>query len=297
MQWFLERLGKVHLLAFALWAIPLLAQRAPPEPVEPQSIQSPSGHWVCSIDPSDIYGRGPAQYRVEKDGVVVWSEEKPFTLFEAGMTDDGQLAGYAYTQGEVGFPIDRDGHRYGDFRVVMIGSRGEIRLNEATKREGSLFLHADPNPKACGLIVDGANDRLVVRVEDEDLNKHQENWWVYSFSSAGQTGRNKRPAMMGAAPVRGTPLTLLQFWEYSEPDQGVRFALEDLARREVWALDLPRDYNHRDDDEAAQQAVDKVGARGAVLDMSQSNRFEILSLSRSQRLVFEVKPDVSQPTG
>jgi hypothetical protein len=78
-----------------LLACPAAAQFAPPTIVDPATYRSRSGKFVLEVDPSHIYGAGPANYRLSRAGRAVWSGERPFTLVHAEVADDGTTAGYA----------------------------------------------------------------------------------------------------------------------------------------------------------------------------------------------------------
>jgi hypothetical protein len=97
----------VALFALLLGTLPAAASFDVPRTISPATYQSPSGAFVCEVDPSDIYGRGPAHYRLRQKGAVVWEGQKPFTLVQAGATEDGVVAGYGYTYGENGFSGDQ----------------------------------------------------------------------------------------------------------------------------------------------------------------------------------------------
>src|SRR5687767_10030327 len=65
----------------------------------PREYASPSGRITLFVDPSSREGAGEATYVLRKDGTIVWSGERPFTLWEAAVGDDGTVGGYAYTLG------------------------------------------------------------------------------------------------------------------------------------------------------------------------------------------------------
>lgn len=154
------------------------------EPVlNPATYHSPDGRYRIDVNPSDRYGRGEASYRLTEEGEVLWTATLPFTLYEAAVTDDGFAAGYAYSFGLYG--MSGEGYRagVGDFRVVVIDRTGTLVLHEIIKREPSRYLHALPGPVGKGLIVDGPNERLVVRVADPDESDRREWWWNYTLST------------------------------------------------------------------------------------------------------------------
>ncbi len=101
--------------------------------LNPQSYASPSSEYALFVDPSDLHGRGKAAYKLTRDGQEVWSAEKPYTLQEAVVADDGSVAGYAYSHGWAGFAEAGYAAGMGDFRIVIVDPRGRERLDQATK--------------------------------------------------------------------------------------------------------------------------------------------------------------------
>jgi hypothetical protein len=154
-----------------------------PPILNPTKYASPSGKFVCEVDPSDLYGRGEGNYRITRDGELVWQGAKPFTLYEAGITDDGIVAGYAYTHGLEGFSRRSSSAGEGMFHTILMRSNGELILNEAVMRKASRFLHELPNPCAKGLLVDATNDLFVVRLSNPDPNRRAEILQGYRLST------------------------------------------------------------------------------------------------------------------
>ncbi len=228
------------------------ARQAPPEVLDPKTYTSPSGQFKLVVDPSDMNGAGSATYRLKRDGREVWSASKPFTLWDACVTDEGVVGGYAYSKG---FDAFRD---YGDFRVAIIESDGRVRMDQVTKREGSHFLHTPPNPIGVGMLMDPANDRLIIRIENADPNLNGESWSVYRISTGTLLATfhpfelmpDSKP-MHSSIPwkdigqvglVAKTPLTLV-YWRCNDSQRrerlGSRFTLIDVDGSPVWTLDLP----------------------------------------------------------
>ena len=137
--------------------------------MNPKFYTSPSEEYKIHVDPSDIYGRNEAAYRLTKNGAEVWSKTLPITVLEATVTDEGVVAGYGYSNGTDGFGTDDADRTLGTFNVLIVDSTGEIRCNDSKARESSRFLHTQPNPLARGVIGDSGNDRFVVRVADPDV--------------------------------------------------------------------------------------------------------------------------------
>lgn len=265
--------------------------------LNPKDYCSPSGEFSLKIDPSDKYGRHKASYRVTQNGKVIWSHEFPFTLWEAGITDRGVVAGCAYTQGPTGI-----GGIEGEFIVAIVDPDGNIRLKETTKRQPSEFIHYYPNPIAEGLILDEANDRLVVRVADPSPGRRVETWWVYRLSAGAEIARlqprilmaNPEPArfIIDAKPVAGTPLTLLHWWRYDDRKErtvGARFTLVDLEAKPVWSLDLVKDYEVPENEAAEDKLRDFISDQGALLRVDERRRFDLYFAADSQRVTFSLK--------
>jgi len=263
--------------------------------VNPSTYRSPSGKFVLKMEPSDLYGRGEADYRLTSGGSVVWEGKKPFTLREVGVADDGSVAGYAYTHGEEGFS-EKARRDMGQFIVAIIGPTGAVRLKETVHREMSRFPDDLPNPLARGVLMDQANNLFVVRLRDADLNRGRESWWMYELASGKALGRRALTAEdtdtaspIRAVPVNGTPLILVEYWRWQPPDMNARFALLDHSLKEVWSTTWRRDYNIDGGEEAQDQLRDRILAEGAIMDTSGSNQFELFSANTSERVTFVVR--------
>jgi hypothetical protein len=277
------------------------AQEAPPPTLNPKKYASPSGRYLLFVNPSDLFGRGQAAYGLTREGREVWSAEKPYTLWDACVGDDGLVTGYAYSHGWRGFSEAGIEGGMGDFRVVIIDPGGKERLEQVTKRQESNFFHTPPNPLASGLVMDAANDRLVVRVHDTDLNRGAEVWWVYQLSTGKELEKARpkelmadpRPArsLMDAKPVKGTPLTLVHWWRFdfeNERKRGARFTLIGQDGKAVWSLDLPADYESGGDQNADERLMASVRRSGAILGTDHGGEFELRFVKDGQRVKFAV---------
>lgn len=158
------------LILTSLRVTPAQGQFGGSEVLNPKVYHAPGGKFSLTVDPSDRCARGAATYHCQENGQAKWSVTLPFTLWDAGITDEGLVGGYSYTEGYAGI---RD---TGDFVVAILSPKGEILLKETTPRETSRFPHDYSDPKARGLIVDGPNDRMVLRISDPDVNRAQETW-------------------------------------------------------------------------------------------------------------------------
>jgi hypothetical protein len=280
---------------------------APPPTLNPKQYNSPSGRYSLFVNPSDLHGRNGGSYRLTRDGLEVWSGSRPYTLWQAFVTDLGVTGGYAYSHGWRGFSDAGFKAGAGDFRVVIIDEHGKERLDQVTKREESRFLHTPPNPLATGLFVDAANDRMVVRVDDADADRRGEVWWTYHVSS-GKPLATLRPNeqvpdpdpaayIIDAKPVAGTPLTLVHWWRHRFDEQGrvgARFALIGLDGKPVWSSELPDDYSVPGDRVAEDRLMIKITQKGAILRTDQAGRYDLWYVRDARQVTFAV---ARGPTG
>jgi hypothetical protein len=279
------------------------AQSMPPV-VNPRMYRAPAGRYELTIDPSEVYGCGPASYCLRFADRERWSETLPFTLCEAAVTDAGQVVGYGYSRSPAGFPSHGVDRGPGDFIVVILDANGATRLKETVKRQQSNFLHQWPNPLADGLIVDAANDRAIVRVADPDVNRAHESWWIYRLSTATAEAKiapaelmpDSEPArsILGARPIPGTPLILVHWWRYDlrnwqTATAGARFTLVDVNLKPVWSLELPKDYAVPGNEKAADELRDFIGEHGAILKSEIRGRFDLYFAADAKRVTFAVQ--------
>lgn len=289
-------------------ARPASAQRLPK--LDPATYVSPTGAYRLLVDPGTEYGQGPARYRLTRGGDVVWEGDRSFTCWQAAVGDDGVVAGYAYSNGLAGFPMEkqRDSTKEedwtGDFRVVLLAADGTTRFEEITRRTHSRIIHALPIPQAKGLFLDPANERLVVRMADDDLNQRVSTWRVYRLSDgkrlADQMPRKQlRDAPQfcddfDARPVAGTQLTLVHWWLFGE-EPGGKFTLLLPDGRVTWTLNLPGDYSVPDNQQAEWKLRDDIEKRGAILSTDQRTQFDLWHVRDRQRVTYRVRPRDGKP--
>ncbi|HEY4258696.1 MAG TPA: hypothetical protein VGM98_00995, partial [Schlesneria sp.] len=272
------------------------AQLAIIEVLNPKTYRAPAGQYSLTVDPSDRHGCGEATYRFQENGQDLWSTTLPFTLWDAGVTDKGTIAGYAYTRGRsgVGEP--------GEFVVVVMDRQGKILRNDVTKRQSSRFIHGPTDPIARGLMLDEPNDRLVVRVSDPDLNRGWESWWIYRLSTATaveklvpaslMTNAESANGILVAKPVPGTALTLVHWWRQDMKKGrrvGARFTLAGLDAKPVWELELPDDYSVRGDSNHQDKLQNLIQRHGGILRCDETGRFDLLFAAKSLRVTFAVQ--------
>ena len=281
------------------------ASRTPMPPFNPATHISQSGEYSLHIIPSDSKGRWSAKYEMKGKGKILWSEERPYTLWEARVSNRGETAGYSYSQGLEGW--GKPGERgKGEMWIVILNPDGGTRWLEKHPRKGSFFLDTDPDPKAAGLILDESNDRVAFRIADPDVNSALESWWIYQLSTGApllhvqprtlMANREARFWIRSAQPIAGTPLLLLHWYRYRNPpvENGARFSVVDWEARLIWFLDFPQDYMV-ESDESKQDALHReLYQKGAILRTDQSGRFEVRSYREGKRLSFSVE---KQPDG
>jgi hypothetical protein len=294
------------LMAFVLGSISRqsLAQ-SPPPMLNPNTYASPCGKYSLFVNPSDMFGRGKADYKMSLDGREVWSGEKPYTLWDAKVTDDGCVLGYSYSFGKRGLSEAGWKAGPGDFQVVILDPLGRERFEQLAKRERSRFLHDDSaNPEAAGLILDSANDRMILRVRDADINRGEESWWTYRIST-GKALETFRPKefmaasnpLMGLTDVKlvsGTPLALLQWRRFdfeNERKWGVCFSVVGQDGKPVWTLELPTDHDTGDDEKAEELLKASLNRNGGILKCDEIGRFELRIVKDEQRVTFGVTSD------
>jgi len=79
------------------------AMEGPPPILNLTTYASVSGEYTLSVNPTDLHGRGHADYRFAEQREGLWTNRLPFTLWEAGIANSGHIGGYAYSHGWRGF--------------------------------------------------------------------------------------------------------------------------------------------------------------------------------------------------
>jgi hypothetical protein len=253
-----------------------------PPILDRRSYSSNSGRFALLVDPTDIYGAGAASYALTEKGEEVWRRQQPFTLWDARVTDDGTVVGYAYSTG-LGA---RKGN--GNLHVVALSPRGVIQMDDLIPRENSPTSETPPVPYAAGLLLDVENDRFVLRVAGRTSNDRVETWWEYRLSTKRRE-RVFRPAeefkqsnvpnrafhqreIVAADAVRGTRLVLVH-WQHRDRDlRGISsvFELIDARGKRQWSIELPH--------------------RSAIFCSSEGDaQFSLMDAGTSERVRFAVR--------
>jgi len=256
---------------------------------------SPSGEYTLRVEARDDYLRTSARYTLMSKGKEVWSGEKPYTLREMTVTDDGRVAGLAYRVAARRSPDGRNRKQY--LHVVILDRTGKEILNDVVERKPGPKVDAgyvQYVPFAEQILVDPDNDRVIVRGRDDDTpgDIRLDFWWIYRLST-GETLKRFRPVtgLFDLMPVYrtvriglvpGTDLVLIH-WFLSVG--GARFTLVAPEGNEVWSLDLEDDY-------AALPETTRSDLRPfltrnpAVLSLGPQGRFELRFFASNQRVTF-----------
>lgn len=278
------------------------ASRLPEPPLHPKTYHSPSGEFSMFVNPSDRQGRGSAEYRLLQGSREVWHGERPFTLRDVRVLDDGTAAGYGYTLGPEGWGgASRDD--YGEFVVAIFDPQGKVRLKEAVRRGygESVFEDQYPQPEAQGLVVDSENDRLIVLVADADINRQNTAWQQYRLSTGKSLGTihpkqniadsDRLHWSHAPRPIPGIPLTLVQWYrsEWEPHLKGTHFAVVDMEGKPVWQLALRDDYSIPGDEKAEERLFKWFRANSAILSVEAGGRFDLYFAKERQRVSFVVQ--------
>jgi hypothetical protein len=260
--------------------------------LDPATHVSPSGRFVLSVEPGAKDGSGPADYRLARDGETVWKRRLPVSLWDAAVTDNGRVAGYAY---EGGVSTGRHGMEFRGLQLVVLAPDGEV-LNAVSWREGRadwIFSGWGDCPPVTGLFVDQAADRVVFRVHRV---RAPVVWWTYSLETGAWTGdvvpecsvlpRDRDE--LDAIPVPGTPLTLVHwhFRGFGRLDAGLGLVGRDGA--EVWMLRIQNEYTGLGEDWEERVAA---GPEQVALE---PGGFSFVSYASSSRRTFVVTRDESE---
>lgn len=266
--------------------------------LQPCKYKSPDGRWSLAVNPTHRDGSGPGEYVLAHDGKPVWSGEKPWTFWNAAVTDEGFVAGYSYSQGGL------EMFAKGEFHVVILASDGTVKLDEAHAREPSRYEHGSPNPRANGLLLLPGSKRVVFRIADADLNRCSEEWWCFqlpdakevfrrrpreSFPSAAlhsaATQKDEEPSLSlhAAQEVPGTALILIEWSLFDYPSIGLAISLHDAELQCCWNALFPRELN--DPDEGREERTSRFAYEHGTLLPSPTAATFAIGLPHSQTCI------------
>jgi hypothetical protein len=271
------------------------SRRGPDAILQPATYRSPDGHWTLDVDPSRRDGGGAGVYAVKNDGQLAWSGGRPWTFWDATVTNGGFVGGYAYTGGV--------GRSDGDFHIVVVSPRGEVRAEERVPRKSSRVIDGGPLPTGSSIVYLEAAERLIFRFFDDDEKNPGEQWIGYQLPDAKEVFRKRPQAQLEPSkaslyrpviqPVRGTPLFVAQWERYdfggASSHQGAHFGLFDADADLVWQLVRPDDWD-LGDETATDRLQDRMREGAGLLEVSAPRQFALWAPASHERLEFEVKP-------
>lgn len=277
--------------------------------LNPKTYTSPSGQYELFVDPSVMDGSGPANYRLSRDGKEVWAGKRPFSLWEARVTDSGAVAGYAYEGG-----VTTPGHHgvgYSGLSIVILAPDGRELLHDPASSHDAevsknLWAGSD-GPDVRGILVDPEGDRFVVSIPLAG-NKPSIIWWTYRLSTGEKIGDlvPDHPEAAGqgfqrnifAEFVPGTSLTLAHWYIFGYSDKkqsdGAALSLLDTNGNEIWRLDLPGEYDNLGEDWDWYWDMVEPGIEQAAVG---KRSFSFRSHSLSSQLTFVVEADDEADSG
>ena len=278
-----------------------LASGGPPPVLNPYDRTSRSGECELQVNPSDWLGRGPADYRFAKNGVTVWTNHYPFTLWDCEVADSGHVAGFAYSLGEDG--LSEEGYLAGPgtFSVVILSPSGQVLTQETFPRTRSVMVQRPPDPFSEGVLLVASANRAIVSVPDADLHRGVDEWWVYDLLS-GKRAETLRPLtqmsakgagwmILTAEVLPGTPLILMHWVKRDEHDRrGGVYALVDVTAKPVWSLTLDADYSFPDNENRENDVWLPLRGKGGILSVTTNRTFDLLHVKAGQRVAYAAEP-------
>jgi len=302
------------LAAAAPLAQPALGQRMGRWTLDPKTYTSSSGEFALQVDPSTIYGQGEGSYVFTRGGKPAWEKKLPFTLWDAQVTDDGVIAGYAYSGGQENYVPEGE---EGRLHMVVLDADGALRMNEVLPRRGVFSCTSTVDRNVTGFMVDPENDRFIVRCREGGWASSTEAWRVFRLSTGAlidefefahpKEGARENWFVLATQPVKGTPLVLVS-WKYNKWDEtgnqlqgsGGRFALIDPGGGMVWEHDVPGGYpepyasgldGERDAAEIKRlrMLAQEINRNGAILPCAAPRQFKLWLVREGQCVTFGVE--------
>ncbi len=167
-----------------------------------QAFYSPSKHWVLRVQASESSGSAAAQYTMEHMGKQAWQTTFPYCLDTAQVTNDGVIAGWAYSAGRSGLQGGADAARGWMYLVVV--DHGKVLWSEQTARYGSGFFDRDPLPTCRMACSDSVSKRFIFVVQGQDYKLWGDEWIAVSL--AGDTMRSSTKPGRGLTDQAGMVL-------------------------------------------------------------------------------------------
>ncbi len=229
--------------------------------VNPARYQSASGTYEFFVEPSEKDGNGPAKYRLVCNGKDVWADERPFTLWQAAVTDTGTVVGYSYEGGvtggfkgepEIGVVSTRT---HAGLHAYIFGADGKRILRDRIAATRSRNNAGTDSEAVSGILVDAVSDRFLVQFHHSMFNSPPL-WVSYGLTTGDKLGsfhvaipKHKDYdylQVMRTELIPGTPLVVIHWSALSRSGGGVAgtaaLSVVTLEGEEVWSMFLPGEY-------------------------------------------------------
>ncbi|MFO0830597.1 MAG: hypothetical protein U0637_02015 [Phycisphaerales bacterium] len=283
--------------------------------LDPKTYTSPGGHYTLRVNPSNPNGAGSGSYVFSHDGRQAWAGDKPFTLWDAVITDSGVVCGYAYDTGLDGWC---GGNDHGcPLSAIIIDANGDPVMKEERPRSLPKTAIIDPTPPPSptvdGILVHEPSGTFILRL-DGGHDERRESWAKFSLVRGGHSpdifpdqpshGQYGFHRAHRCELVPGTPLVFVQWFTSDLPDdnakpgrgrtQGAVLSLLNMDGKEVWRLDVPGEYDGLGDRWSDYWDLTRVGiVQSGVADRS----FWFHSYSLKARVQFVLREDAGAPSG
>ncbi len=251
--------------------------------LQPGEFASPSDEFVLFVDPSHRDGAGPASYRMRRGDEVLWERELPITLWTPSVTNDGRVAGFAYSTG-YGNHIDD-----GILHLVVLAPSGAVLVDEQIERRGTFAMGADPVPVGARTVFVEEHDVVLMQTADAGFGKGLP-WKRFRLSTGESLGewspptpvevaRRQAIGITDARCVPTTDLVLLRwwFWDNATKLEGDVFSLVNLAGEEVWKL------------ERRERPRVKPSVRGSIRSVSPTATFTLRTPPGEKQETFRIE--------
>lgn len=252
--------------------------------------RSPSGGVTLSVDPGRRNGGGSASYRLTRGANELWSGERPWTLWDAVVTDEGVVAGYAYGAGIGGGAGDA-------LTIVIVGPDGHPRLEERHSRSGVSSCTSSPDSFVTGLLLDAVGDRLILRIRGDEPWTTPESWYAFALADGSPEPVFDPGAVLETDPRRGwireacvVPESglVLARWQVSDHrrhERGALFALYEPDGRLVWRLDWPTDHSYVGEAGYTEEEIEEQG----VILATGPRSFTLRQVATDERVTFRLE--------
>lgn len=235
------------------------------ETLNPKTYHSVSGAFSLLVDPSNPEGAGSSIAELRMNGATAWRREFEFTLWDAAVSDDGSIFGYAYRNGYSGLAPWGVKRQDSAVDVLLISSLGHVvtRHSHERRHEPGVFTNP-PSPKipVVSWFIPIPDENLALLEVDTAVFDSEPTWWRYRINTGEplnpivlpEPKSEHRPAqVVSMRLVQGTPLIATHWSVMHQDDEqtsyGSRVSLRDLKGVEIWAEDFAGDY-----DELGEQA-------------------------------------------